>query len=157
MLARLKTLTLPFATLCVVALAITATAFASQSTAEPAEYAEYQNERWHFSLAVPADITVDEYEQEFDGQSIQFIDDGTDDKFFTISVYPYTQLDLTLGREGIASDTSDQPDHLEIVDVFREDRFMVRFEKNGVNYLVSTMPEFEPWLIEILKTWEFGE
>ena len=31
------------------------------------------------------------------------------------------------------------------------------FTKNGVQYVVVTMPELENWLIEILKTWEFTD
>jgi hypothetical protein len=154
--ANLRALALPLATLCVVALAITATAFASQNTEALAEYAEYQNEQWHFSLVVPADMTVSEYEQAGDGQSIQFTD-ATGEEFFTISAQPYSQLDLTLGHEATASGTSDQSDHLETVDVFRDDLFMVMFAKNGVRYVVGTMPQFEPLLIEVLKTWQFEE
>jgi hypothetical protein len=50
-----------------------------------------------------------------------------------------------------------QPDHLEIVDVLRDDTFTVLFQKNGICYGVVTLPEYEAWLIEILKTWEFTD
>ena len=50
------------------------------------------------------------------------------------------------------SGTSDQPDHLEIVDVIRDDMFTVLFQKNGVRYVVYALPEQEAWLTEILKT-----
>jgi hypothetical protein len=33
--------------------------------------------------------------------------------------------------------------------------FTVHFTKKGVRYVVVTMPELEPWLIEILTTWQF--
>ena len=76
---------------------------------------------------------------------------------FEISALPYAQLDLTLDRLGAPSGASDQSDHLEIVDVMRDDLFTVYFTKNGVQYVVVTMPELESWLIEILKTWEFTD
>ena len=39
----------------------------------------------------------------------------------------------------------------------RDDVFTVYFTKNGVQYVVVTLPELEPWLIEILKTWAFTD
>jgi hypothetical protein len=120
------------------------------------EYAEYRNDRWHYSLAIPTDLRVSEHEREGGGHSVQFTD-ATGDKELIISAWPYTQLDLTLGREGTASATSDQPDHLEIVNVLRDDLFKVWFIKNGTLYVVTTLPEYEAWLTEILKTWEFTD
>lgn len=86
------------------------------------------------------------------GQTIQFRD-ATGDKELQIAAYPYTQLDLTLNREGQASATHDQPDHLEIVDVVRDDLFTVLFVKDGVRYSVVTLSEQEAWLRQILTTW----
>jgi hypothetical protein len=43
--------------------------------------------------------------------------DTTGEKELMVSAWPYTQYDLTLGREGTPSTTADQPDHLEIVNV----------------------------------------
>ena len=134
-------------------------AYANRASAEPAtsiEYAEYRNDRWSYSLAVPADMTANEYEREGGGHSVQFTD-ATDDKELIISGWPYTQLDLTLGSEGTANATSDQPDHLEIVNVLRDDLFKVVFTKNGTLYVVTTLLEYEAWLTEILKTWEFTD
>ena len=69
----------------------------------------------------------------------------------------YTQLDVTLGRLGEASGTSDQPDHLEIVNVLRDGVFKVVFTKNGTLYVVTTLPEYEAWLTDILTTWQFTD
>jgi len=69
----------------------------------------------------------------------------------------YTQLDVTLGRLGEASGTSDQPDHLEIINVLRDDAFKVLFTKNGTLYVVTTLPEYEAWLTDILTTWQFTD
>ena len=41
--------------------------------------AEYRNDRWHYSLAVPADMTVSEHEREGGGFTVQFMD-ATGDK-----------------------------------------------------------------------------
>lgn len=51
----------------------------------------------------------------------------------------------------------DQPDHLEIVDVVRDDTFTVLFQKNGVRYVVVTLADDEAWLTEILTTWQFTD
>ena len=83
--------------------------------------------------------------------------DPSGDHELIISAWPYTQLDLTLGEEGSPSSASDQSDHLEIVDVLRDDTFTVLFQKNGIQYGVITLPKDEAWLTEILKTWEFTE
>ena len=129
-------------------------AYAAQAFAEPArsvEYSEYRNDRWHFSLAAPADMTVAAYDQPGQGQTMRFVD-VTHEYKFQISAWRYTQLDLTLGREGAARSAGDQPDRLEIVDVVRDDLFTVLFEKNGVRYSVVAMPEDEAWAIDILTT-----
>ena len=74
-----------------------------------------------------------------------------------ISAWPYTQLDVTLAHEGAPSNAADQPDHLEIVDVLRDDLFKVLFTKNGTLYVVTTLPEHDAWLTEILNTWQFTD
>lgn len=71
--------------------------------------------------------------------------------------WTYSQLDLTLDRIGQPSGTSDQPDHLEIVDVVRDDLFTVLFQKNGIRYAVVTLPEQEAWMTDILTTWQFTD
>jgi hypothetical protein len=55
----------------------------------------------------------------------------------------YSQLDLTLARVGEPSAISDQPDHLEIVDVLRDDLFTVQFSKKAVRYVVVALPQNE--------------
>jgi hypothetical protein len=133
--------------------------YVARASAEPAtsiEYAEYRNDHWHYSLAVPADMTFAEYDAEGGGQRVQFTD-ATADKLFTIAAWPYSQYDLTLSREATPSTNADQPDHLEIVDVVRNDVFTVLFQKNGVHYVVVTLTEDEAWLTDILTTWRFTE
>ena len=39
----------------------------------------------------------------------------------------------------------------------RDDLFTVLFQKNGVRYVVVTIPEHENWLTDILKTWQFTD
>ena len=131
MAALLRTLTLPVAVISVLAVAAAVAAYATNVSAEPAtstEYAKYRNDLWHYSLAVPADMTVSEHEREGGGHTVQFMD-ATGDKELIVSSWPYTQLDVTLGRVGTASGTSDQPDHLEIVNVLRDGVFKVVFTK----------------------------
>jgi hypothetical protein len=153
MRASLRALARPFAAICIIALAIGAVAYALQASADPAtstDYAEYRNGRWHFSLAVPVDMKVGVYDQAGGGQTMQFID-ATGQLQFQVSAWPYSQLDLTLSRIGEPSATSDQPDHLEIVDIVRDDTFTVLFQKNGIRYAVVALPDREKWLIDILK------
>ena len=159
MRASLKALTLPFLIVCVIALALGLAVYATHASAEldaATEYAEYQNERWHFSLAVPDDMTVVVYDQAGGGQTIQFLD-ANNNYEFQISAGPYSQLDLILDRFGEPSGAGDQPDHLEIVDVVRDDLFTVLFQKNGIRYAVVTLPEHENWLTDILTTWQFTD
>ena len=157
---RLRFRALPFliVTLCLIAVAVLAV-HATQASAElgaGSGYAAYHNEQWHFSLVVPEGMVAAVYDHPGGEQTIQFLDaDG--EYQFQISALPYAQLDLTLDRVGAPSGASDQPDHLEIVDVMRDDVFTVYFTKNGVQYVVVTMPELESWLIDILKTWEFTD
>lgn len=58
---------------------------------------------------------------------------------------------------GTPSTNADQPDHLEIVDVVRDDMFTVLFQKRGVRYVVVTLPEHEAWLTDILRSWQFTD
>lgn len=151
----LKDLSLAVAAVCIPALLLAAVYTATASAAPGATtYVEYRNDRWHFSLAVPATMMVSEHEREGGGQTAQFMD-AAGDKELIISAWPYTQLDLTLGGEGTPSTTWDQPDHLEIVDVVHDDTFTVLFQKNGFRYIVVSLPEHEAWLTDILTTWRF--
>ena len=158
MATLLRPLAVPFAAFTIIIILAVLALHATQAFAEPSggvQYAEYRSDRWHFSLAVPDDMTVAAYDQAGDGQTIQFIDKAREFEF-QVSAWPYTQLDLTLDRVGDPSGTTDQPDHLEIVDVVRDDTFTVLFQKNGIRYAVVALPDRETWLINILKSWEFN-
>ena len=139
-------------------IAIGAAAYAAQASAEPGatEYAEYRNSQFGFSLLVPDDMHASESDAD-GGQEITFTD-PTSEKQFIVTATPYSQLDVTLGREGDPSGTADQPDHLEIVNIRRDDLFRVWFTKDDVLYTIVTMPNLETWLTRnILPTWQFGE
>ncbi len=100
------------APIAIVVLGIAWTVSATSSASQ--DYAEYTNDRWHYSLAIPADMTASEHEREGGGHTVQFVD-AAGDKELIISAWPYEQLDVTLGRVGEPSTIADQPDHLEIV------------------------------------------
>jgi hypothetical protein len=126
----------------------------SASSAAPQQYASYHNDRWHFSEAAPADMHVDTFDYADGGQQLSFANaSGTE--LFTVTAVPYSQLDLTLGREGAPGETSNEPDHLEIVNFTRTDFFKVWFTKEGVLYIVGASADQEMWLRDILKTWQF--
>jgi hypothetical protein len=105
-------------------------------------------------LAAPADVKAESFDYADGGQQFSFANEsGTE--LFTVAAVPYSQLDLTLGREGEPSDASDQPDHLEIVNFTRTDFFKVWFNKGGVLYIVGASADQEAFLRAILKTWQF--
>jgi hypothetical protein len=155
----LRELTPPLAIIFALAAAIAVAAYATQVSAglpTPTEYAAYQNARFGFALAVPADMSVLETDAD-GGQQIEF-NDPSYTKQFIVTATPYSQFDVTLQREGSASNTQDQPDHLEIVNVRHDDLFHVWFTKDGNLYTVVTMPALEAWLTaEILPTWQFTD
>ena len=39
----------------------------------------------------------------------------------------------------------------------RDDTFTVLLQKNGIRYVVVTLPEDEAWLTNILTTWQFTD
>jgi hypothetical protein len=102
----------------------------------------------------PAGMKVDRFDYPGGGEVFQFLD-AKGDFQFQVTAMPYSQLDVVLDRTGDPSNASDQPDHLEIVDVVRDDTFTVLFYKKGIRYAVVTMPELEPRLTDILTTWRF--
>ena len=126
----------------------------SASSVPPQQYASYHNDRWHFSLAAPADVKVETFDYADGGQQFSF-GNASGTELFTVTAVPYSQLDITLGREGEPSAASDQPDHLEIVNFTRTDLFKVWFNKGGVLYIVGATADQEVWLRDILKTWQF--
>ena len=93
--AHFKALTLPLLPIAIVA-ALGIAWTVSASSPVPQQYANYTNDRWHYSLAVPADMKVSKYEREGDGQTVQFTD-ASADKELMISAWPYSQLDVTRG------------------------------------------------------------
>jgi|KBSSwiStaDraftv2_1062776.scaffolds.fasta_scaffold458075_2 hypothetical protein len=129
-------------------------ALASTDPAPSAKYALYTNDRWHFSLAVPANMTFAEYDGPESSQTVQFTDQAAD-KLFQITGLPYMQMDVALGTEGTPSGASDQSTTLGIIDVHRDDTVAYTFHRNGIAYTVTTLRGSESWLLPILQSWEF--
>ena len=152
----LKGLSLAFAAICIPALLLTVV-YAARASAEPAlstDYAEYRSDRWHYSLAVPADMTFVEYDGPVHSQIIQFSDQSAA-KLFQITALPYMQMDVALGTEGSPVGTSDQSTALGVINVYRDDTVAYSFHRNGIAYTVTALPESERWLLPILQSWEF--
>jgi len=127
----------------------------SLQSATSQTYSEYRNDRWHFAIVVPSNFTVGNYDRPGDvGQTMQFTD-ATADNLFQITAEPYTDLDVVLGAEAPAGSASDQPDTLGIVHVFRNDLFEITFVKDGISYVVQTLPENATSTLDILTSWEF--
>jgi hypothetical protein len=130
-----------------------APALATPSATSAQQYSEYRNDQWHFSIAVPSNLTAQATDDQ-GGVTIQFIDAQGNDQF-QVSARPYQDLDVALGEEAPAGTASDQPDTLSIVHVFRNDLFEITFVKNGISYLVQSLPENATSTLDILKSWQF--
>jgi hypothetical protein len=147
----IRSLALPLLPMAITVLGIAWTVSASSAT--PELYGNYRSDRWHFSLSAPADMKVETFDFADGGEQLSFANESGE--VFTVTAMPYSQLDLVLDREGSPSVTSDQPDHLEIVNFTRTDFFKVWFSKNGVLYVVGASTDQEAFLRNILKTWQF--
>jgi hypothetical protein len=62
---------------------------------------------------------------------------------------------VALGEEGPAGNAADEPDTLGIVRAYRDDMFEMTFVKNGIGYVVQSLPENATSTINILKSWHF--
>jgi hypothetical protein len=154
-LSRLHVLWLPaFALALVAALGIAWTA-AANATA-PQQLINYQNEDWHFSINIPAELTVLNKETQGDAEIIQLSDPKADHSI-QIMAMPYRQMDVALGEEGVPSDASDQSNTLGVVNVFRDGAYSVAFHHNGIAYTITTTTDDETWLLPILQSWWFLE
>ena len=111
----------------------------SVSATSPQQYSEYRNDQWHFSIFIPSNFTAERTDVR-GGATIQFIDAAGNEQF-QVSAWPYKDLDVALGEEAPAGTASDQPDTLAIVHAFRNDLFEITFVKNGISYLVQSLPE----------------
>lgn len=145
----------------IVVLAFVVGAHASQVAATPSAhgtYREYRNARWHFSVFIPDDVVANEYDAR-GGQTIQFIDAQGSEQL-QVSVWRYQ--DLIVHSDGVRplspSPAADQPEELGTVHTYQNDLndlFEVTFVKNGISYLVQTLPENETSTLDILKSWQF--
>jgi hypothetical protein len=119
-------------------------------------YAKYHNDRWHFTIPVPADMKFDEHDGPGDGQTIQF-SDASAHKIFEVTAEPYMQMDVALGEEGAPGASSDQSTTLGVINVYHADTLAYSFHRHGIAYTVTTLPGNEGWLLPILQSWEFTD
>ena len=99
-------------------------------------------------------MIVSEHEREGGGHTTQFMD-AAGDKELLISAWPYTQLDLTLGKHRRTERHIGPIRSPRDRGCARDDTFTVLFQKNGIRYGVITLSEDEAWLTDILTTWQF--
>jgi hypothetical protein len=104
-------------------------------------------------IFIPDEVVANEYDQR-SGQTIQFAGPRGNNQF-QVSAWPYQDLDVALGDEAPAGKSFDQPDTLGVVRVFHDDMFEITFVKNGISYLVQTLPDNTASTLDILKSWEF--
>lgn len=127
----------------------------SSSATSEQSFAEYRNNRWHFSVVVPSNFTVEAHPQPGEvSETIQFLNEAGNLRF-QVSAWPYKELDLALGAEASPGVAQDQPDTLGIVRIARDDMVHVTFVKNGISYLAQTLPEHEAPLLDMLRSWQF--
>lgn len=150
---------------CIAALFVTLHAAAAQSiratapspspAAAPTAYAEYRDDRWHFSIFVPSD-TIYETTDARGGETIQFL--GQDGRFlFQVSAWPYR--DLVVHADGfdlqVPADFDDQSNELDTIHYVQDDLAEFLFHRNGVTYVVQSLPEDATSTLDILKSWQF--
>jgi hypothetical protein len=130
---------------------------ASASGSPTATRAIYHNDHWHFAIAVPSDMKVDESEYRQAEQVIQFSDDNG--HWLNVVAAPYTQLDVAIGEEGAPNTNTDQSATLGVVNVYRDNVYSVSFHRNRIAYSVVTNPDDEAVtrLLPILRSWEFTD
>ena len=126
----------------------------SANSAASQQFASYHNGRWHFSLTAPADMKVETFDYADGGQQLSFANES-DTEIFTVTAVPLLLNGYHAEPRRCTKRNIDQPDHLEIVNFTRTDLFKVWFTKNGVLYIVGASADQEPWLRNILKTWQF--
>ena len=146
----------PFAATLIVAAALYAGHAAADRT-RAQEYALYTNDRWHFSIAVPAGSTAVEHDRPGGKQIVMFTGPNSNDDFEIIAE-PYTQLDVALGTEGAPDTGTDQPTTLGVINAYHDDIYSVSFHRNAIAYTVSSGAlSAETWLLPILQSWEFTD
>jgi hypothetical protein len=133
------------------ALGIAWTAVAAGSASSPLAF--YRSDEWHFTIAVPADMKVDESERRQEEELIQFSDDSG--RWFTVVAAPYTELDVASGEEFLPNSASDQSTTLGVVKVHRDNTCTASFVRNGIAYSVVTNVDGADWLLPILQSWAF--
>ena len=136
----------------IVALGIAWTA--SAAGAPHPQVTVYRSEQWHFAVAVPADMKVNDAERRGAEQIIQF--NNGNGRWFSVVAAPYTQLDVGIGEEGAPNTNTDQSTSLGVVNVYRDNVYSVSFHRNGIAYSVVTSDN-ESWLVPILQSWEFTD
>ncbi len=113
--------------------------------------ARYTNTQWHFSLVVPADWHASAFDAP-GNETIQFLDAAGNYQFQVGAWRLYEDLDVALGEEGAPGASANQGDTLGIVHVFHNDIFEVTFVKNGISYVVQSLPENATSTLDILRS-----
>src|ERR1700694_658622 len=145
---RLKPLALPFLAISLAALGIVACALAFTVYAQaPASAtssqgsAEYRNDQFQFSLSYPADLVVQQQDEQNGAQIISFMN-ATTGKQFQIEAIPYSQIDIAAGEYAPhdAYGTADQGLQLRDVNLVVDDSTVqIWFVMTGVMYEVIGM------------------
>ena len=133
------------------------TATAQTSLPSPANVSVYRNADYHFSMMVPAGMTVDD-EPQREGTQLSFTDPAAG-HWFSVRITPYLQLNLANpGFEPQAPwNVTDQGEGLGTVNLSLSDDITIAFTKDGNYYQVFTATDFAEPMADILRTWQFTD
>ncbi len=134
--------------------------------AAPSGYLLYRNQQYHFSLYYPPNLAVHTY-NEAGGAFTVALQDPTTNEGFEVYVTPYSGTQITQARFKLdePSGVMDDPTNVVIDGVqatmfygynpIMGDTCEVWFIKGGLLYEVATFKALDPWLAQIMQTWQF--
>lgn len=132
----------------------------------PDSWKEYRNDTFHFSVAHPFDIDIEEFKESIDTATILFEQQG-EPVGFQVFVVPYAEKELSQARikqdipSGIQKNTKSVTiDGVQAISFESEDDFLgetreVWIIHNGLLYEITTSLSLDTWLQSILATWRF--
>ena len=132
----------------------------------PEGFVEYRNSAYNFSLFHPQGLAVKEYTEGGGAMTVTF-DGGAQGESFQIYVLPYkeSQVSEERFRKDVPSGVMQDPVEV-LVDGVRANAFFSRhallgdtrevwFIRSGYLYEVTTYKALDPWLAQIMGTWQF--
>ena len=129
-------------------------------------FKEYHSRAYHFSIFYPENLSVTEYKEGGNAETITF-EETKGDKGFQIFILPYGEQQITQERfkMDVPSGVREEPVDI-MIDGIRGNMFFstnslmgetreVWFIKGGFLYEVTTYKELDAWISGIMQSWKF--